>query len=748
MNKKVLLLALGTIYYQLTFLPVLAVKAYPFPITVTQPDGTQLTIRLKGDEFHHFQTTEDGYILKKNVKGYLTYAILNSSGETIESQYTARNINKRSMKEIQFLKTVSKSAGLQSAVNSMRKSKMLSIQNQPQRAFPLMGTPKSLVILVNFSDTSFVTPTPQTAFTNLLNQDGYNTNGGTGSARDYFMSSTYGKFTPTFDVVGPYILPHKMAFYGANDANDNDVNPQQMVIDACALASTNGLDFRQYDTDNDGFVDNIFIYYAGYNEAEGGPANSIWPHRWTLDNYSTKFNGKIIYDYSCTSELRGSSGSNMCGIGTFCHEFGHVLGLPDYYDTSGTQTNTLNSWSIMDEGCYNNGSRTPPTYSVYDRFFLGYITPQQVNTASNFTLLPIYQGKTQPANTNNQAFLLSSTTHNLNGSSPGPSEFFMLEYRIKTGWDTYLPAEGMCIWHIDYNQTAWDNNTPNNFTGTTQTTGSHMHVYLQPLSGSTTTPGSAFTNGSFTPTTWSGTDINRAISGITKTVNNFTFNLMAPRITTTGNFTLFSTTVGMPSVIQNIVLIGYNLMGNLQIGLLDNSNFEIKLSTENTWSRSINITPVLENLNVTLQVHYNPISAGSQTDQLLLTSTGATNINMDLSGTATLLYDPYAPAIVTGRIENLLQFTSTKLNSTSTKTLNIKTTNIVNDLSVVITGKDANMFTVSANTITKDAADGSNGINISINYKPTTTKAHTAMLTISGGGLNPEKVITLNGTGF
>src|SRR5665647_546599 len=230
MNNRILF-ALCFFLFQLSLTPVLAVKAYPFPITVTQPDGTQLTIRLKGDEFHHFQTTEDGYILKKNVKGYLTYAILNSSGETIESQYTARNINKRSMKEIQFLKTVSKSAGLQSAVNSMRKSKMLSIHNQPQQAFPLMGTPKSLVILVNFSDTSFVTPTPQTAFTNLLNQDGYNTNGGTGSARDYFMSSTYGKFTPTFDVVGPYTLPHKMAFYGANDANDNDVNPQQMVID-------------------------------------------------------------------------------------------------------------------------------------------------------------------------------------------------------------------------------------------------------------------------------------------------------------------------------------------------------------------------------------------------------------------------------------------------------------------------------------------------------------------------------------
>jgi len=733
----------------MAFLPAFAVKAYPFPVAVTQPDGTQLTIRLQGDEFHHFHTSEDGYLLKRNSKGFFTYAISNTAGEITESIHIARNISKRNSLETKFLRTISKAAVLKIARSTRRKSKTSGLVDQARRVFPLTGTPKSLVILVNFSDAGYVTPTPQTAFTNLLNQDGYSINGGTGSARDYFMSATYGKFSPDFDVVGPYTLSHTMAYYGANDVSDNDVNPRQMIIDACALANTAGLDFTQYDTDNDGFVDNVFVYYAKYNEAEGGPANSIWPHRWNLANYNTKFDGKIIYDYSCTSELRGSSGSNMCGIGTFCHEFGHVLGLPDYYDTTGTQTNTLNSWSIMDDGAYNNQGRTPPTYSVYDRFFLGYITPQQINTTSGFTLLPIYQGKTPPENTNNQAFLLSATNHNLNGSNPVPAEFFMLEYRAKNGWDTYLPNEGMLIWHIDYKKTAWDDNTPNNYTGTTQTASSHMRVYLQPISGSSTTPGSAFTSGSFTPLTWSGTDINRPITGITKTTEKITFRLMDPRFTITGNFTQFETTVGTPSAIQSIILTGTNLSTNVSVTLLDKANFEIKSATESTWSKSLSFSPISGSINITLQVRYNPTFAGIQTDQLVLSGTDITDINMSLSGTATTPpFNPNTPEIFAGKIESILQFPATKLQVISTKIINIKTTDIVNDLSVIISGSDANLFTVSTGSIAKVAANGSNGINITINYQPVSTGVHTATLTISGGGLNPDKVILLTGEGF
>ena len=99
--------------------------------------------------------------------------------------------------------------------------------------------------MVNFSDVSFVVPNAQDAFSRLLNQENYSDNGGTGSAKDYFRAASYGQFSPQFDVVGPYTLPNTMAYYGANDASDNDVKPAYMVVDACSIAN-NDVDFTQY----------------------------------------------------------------------------------------------------------------------------------------------------------------------------------------------------------------------------------------------------------------------------------------------------------------------------------------------------------------------------------------------------------------------------------------------------------------------------------------------------------------------
>jgi len=759
--KKLILVSSIAFFFQLAFMTVYGVKAYPFPYTITQPDGTQLIIILHGNEFYHYQTSEDGILLKVNTKGFMTYATVNATGDVIESNFTAHNVAKRSVNELQFLKTLNKSAIIQKGQKGPLKSKGINAPSILQKVFPSTGSPKSIVILVNFSDNSFVTPTPQTAFTNLLNQDGYSTNGGTGSAKDYFMESTYGKFSPNFDVYGPYTLPKPLNFYGKNDASGNDTNPVQMIVDACTAANSAGVDFSQYDIDNNGIIDNVFVYYAGYNEAEHGPANTIWPHRWAVYpktlfpgsyNYtgpvdSITFNGKRLLDYACTSELRGATGTSMCGVGTFCHEFGHVLGLPDYYDTSGTSLQTLNSWDIMDAGNYNNLGRTPPTYSVYDRFFLGYITPEQENATASLILNPIYQGKTQPLNTTNQAFLLSALPHNLIGNNPVPKEFFMLEYRQKTGWDTYLPAEGMCIWHIDYDQTAWDNNVPNVYTGTTQTLASHMRVYLVPPTGvGTTPPNSAFTSGSFTPTLWDGTNIKRSLSNIVKTATNVTFNFMYPNLSATGSFLNFSTTLGAQSALQsNNITAGY-LTGNLNLDLLNSTNFDIKLSTDGSWSKSLSIVPASGNVNVIIQVRYNPQSTGTQTDQLVISSAGLTTSNFNLIGTATI--GPNSPVIFLGKIDNSLSFSSTKLNVSTIKSINIQTTDLIGDLSLAVSGINASMFSVSVNSVLKNDANGLSGSTITVTYLPTSIGIHSATLTISGGGLNPAKVITLSGTGI
>ncbi len=449
-----LLLLLSSIIY------IYAVKAYPGLVTVTQPDGAKLTIKINGDEFFKYRTTADGYLVTQNASGYYVYASIDAQGKMLASAQVAKNADKRTATDAQFLKKMPENV-IQNAPKSFRVRSNANNVQKPRKVFPLIGSPKSLVIMVNYSDKTFVVPSSNTAFTNLLNQAGYSANGGTGSAKDYFMASSYGKFTPQFDVVGPYTLPQNMAYYGANDTYGYDINPTKLIADACKLANDNGLDFTQYDTDNDGYLDNVFVYYAGYNEAEGASANTIWPHRWYVytseenpdpDYYtydgtvaSVTFDNKRLFDYACTSELGGTSGSSMCGIGTFCHEFGHVLGLPDYYHTTDATNSksTLDEWTIMDLGAYNNNGRTPPAYSAYDRFYLGYSTPTQISTGSNITLYPLSQATVTPSNFDNQSILLSASAHNLNGSSPSPNEFFVLEYRKKVGWDAYLPAEGL-----------------------------------------------------------------------------------------------------------------------------------------------------------------------------------------------------------------------------------------------------------------------------------------------------------------
>ncbi|MCL2596943.1 MAG: M6 family metalloprotease domain-containing protein [Paludibacter sp.] len=515
-----------------------AVPAIPTPIDKTQPDGTILTMLLHGDEFFSYQTTLDGFLITENEHGAFVYATVSQTGDLQPTERIARNENARTADDISFLRSLNVDDDinrLYTAANAKQAQREEAMKGMaPPLRFPTAGMPKTIIILVNFSDKSFVTPNAQTAFTNLSNQQGYSVNGATGSVRDWFKANSFGQFSPEFDVFGPYTLPNDMNYYGeqatyGSFSTTHDARPAQMILDACTLAHNDGVDFSNYDEDNNGQIDNVFVVFAGYNQAEGAPTNTIWPHRWYVTSSNTTgnrvFDGKTLYGYSCTSELRGTSGTTMAAIGTFCHEFGHVLGLPDYYNTS-TGGYVLKDWSAMDHGNYCNNSRTPPLYSAYDRFFLGWLTPEQY-TGGYKTIYPLSQSGTPGSE--NQAYIVAASTHNLNGKSPSPSEFFIIEYREKTGWDAYLgnnttssnttATSGLLVWHIDYYSSVWSNNRPN----VPSTNGiGHWCVYIQPTDGtSTTTPGNAFTSGSFTPKLWNGTSLSTIISNITKVGSSY-----------------------------------------------------------------------------------------------------------------------------------------------------------------------------------------------------------------------------------
>lgn len=437
--KKIISFYIAISFCTLAF----ATMATPEILTHIQPDGTCISYRLIGDEYAHLQTTLDGYVVESNAEGALVYEGTNT---------LAHNANTRSAQELQMLSGISKGKATELLQKQMRKSAQ---QQQVAATFPLTGSPKCLVILVEFTDLKFSTKDAKQAFNNMLNQEGYNKDGAIGSCRDYFRACSYGKFTPQIEAFGPFTVSHNYSFYGANSGS-SDKNVKQMIEEACELCAESGVKLADYDNDKNGILDNVFVYYAGHNEAEGASANHIWPHRSSLGG-GIYVDGIQIYDYACTSELKGANGTSMAGIGTFCHEFSHVLGLSDVYNTDNSNDYTIGTWDLMANGNYNGGGKTPPTHTAGERFMLGWIKPEQLKEAGAYTLAP--------SDTCPQVYLIAATDHNLSWSSPSPSEYFLLENRQHVGWDepsTSLPGTGMLVWHVDYNAGAWSMNNPNN----------------------------------------------------------------------------------------------------------------------------------------------------------------------------------------------------------------------------------------------------------------------------------------------
>ena len=346
----------------------------------------------------------------------------------------------------------------------------------PQRVPKVNLAPRGLLILVNFSDVQFVENNTQQAFDSLANGDDYTYNGATGSCKQYFTDQSNGKYIPQFDVVGPIQLPHPMAFYGENAADGNDRYVVDFVIDACKGADSLGVDFSEYDNDNNGMVDFVYIIYAGYAESEGAGAATIWPHNWDLisalyfgytyqkeyfatsaTNYKLpEMDGVKLNNYACSNELKKSNNART-GIGTICHEFSHVLGLPDYYLTTTNpvvdQRNTPGAWSLMGYGNYLNNGNTPPNYSVYDKYYLGWLEPEALSKSQSLEI---------PAD-GETTYMISRNERHVEAGPYRTDTVYYLENRQQEGWDTYLPGHGLLIWRVIFDEEDWYSNCPNDY---------------------------------------------------------------------------------------------------------------------------------------------------------------------------------------------------------------------------------------------------------------------------------------------
>jgi len=411
---------------------------------VKKADGSMVEVEMVGDEYWHGVVSREGMLMREVEAGVY---------ET--TQENIADINIAMMREQSPLRQRKAEFMRAHAGEKWNNMKPMGLGD---RKFP----GKVLVILVGFTDKAF--SKTDSAFYKMLNSETGASNNKNGSVKQYFQTSSYGQYNPTFDVYGPYTLDNKCSYYGGNyGGSGTDRNAAQMIADAAAkLAADKGNTvFKQYDCDNDGYVDNVFVYYAGYGENAGGGSDCIWPHQSYV--YSswvegpTTYAGVTLANYACSCELYGNSGSTMCGIGPFCHEFSHVIGLPDLYDTGYSGHRTCSLWDVMDAGNYLNGEHTPPSYSSYERFYLGWLTPTLLNEAGAYSLDDVNSGT-------GKAYLISSTEqHNLNGANPNPAEFFLLENRQLKGWDSYLPGAGMLITKVRYDENKWNNNTVNNY---------------------------------------------------------------------------------------------------------------------------------------------------------------------------------------------------------------------------------------------------------------------------------------------
>ncbi len=435
----------NTIFLSAIAISAIAVPARRGAISRIAEDGTEKTVYLHGNAYYHYMTDAKG--------NWLDETTLKPLSEEVKAVRMRRGAERQQARRAREEKKVGSTLNL---------------------------APRGLIILVNFKDKSFKTPID--TIKNMIDGENftrdykysYSYDGQTytehitcqGSARQYFHDQSWGQYNPIFDVAGPVTLSQNLSYYGKNDSYYNqDMNADKMIDEACKLADSQfDVDFTQYDNNNDGFVDFVYVIYAGYGEADGGPANTIWPHNSVLiyqgQGIKCIVDGKQVNNYACSNEIQ-YTGEVYNGIGTFCHEFSHVLGLPDLYITeeTGTTHKTLGDWDILDYGPYNNDGNTPPSYSAYERFFCGWITPRILKEPENVTLHPL--------NESGEALLIcSSDAHNLDGTSPNPTDFYLAENRVRQGWDSYLPGRGMLLTHIRYSNSKWTNNTVNNNSNT------------------------------------------------------------------------------------------------------------------------------------------------------------------------------------------------------------------------------------------------------------------------------------------
>lgn len=407
---------------------------------VTLADGTQKRVELRGDEFCSYWVDAEG----------VSYNLDSES-----KRYVRVDANALQLRASQL-----RAKANQDRIARMAKARRMATKKSlGQTNGSYFGKKKGLIILVQYKDKIFKFGHNQKMYNRIANETGYaNSLGFVGSVKDYFLAQSNGQFELDFDVVGPYTLNHEYAYYGAPSGNSHDVRPCDMVYDACRLADPD-VNFTDYDWDGDGYVEQVYVLFAGLGQAAGGDENTIWPHEYKLQegnngSYVSKDNNVVVNTYACGPELTlqytpVAYRERVDGIGTLCHEFSHCLGYPDLYDTGNGGNFGMGEFDLMDAGSYNGESFCPPNYSAYEKWFAGWITPTVLDKPASVKGMQAQDVKY------GQAFVVYNDNNK--------NEYYLIENRQQNVgiWDKQLPASGMMITHVDYDENIWERNNVN-----------------------------------------------------------------------------------------------------------------------------------------------------------------------------------------------------------------------------------------------------------------------------------------------
>ena len=460
--KRILISAVLSLCAAMTF----AIPAKKSWKVVSQSDGTTIKVSQAGDEHLHYYITEDNVPIYKAADNRYCYLTI-ESGKLHNSGVLAHESAARSAKELQVMNTIHDLAPIARQMAAKKRSaakRCVRPDRLPSKddISVFKGSKKALVILAAFSDKSFSKDDDAIVkfYDEVLNQEGYSQNGAAGSVHDYFKDMSRGEFDLTFDIVGPMKVSKSATYYGGpSPIMGGTDHIGEFITEAIKKADEKcDIDWKKYDWDDDGEVEQVFVLYAGYGQATGGPTGTIWPNAWTLDealqnsdgNGGFSIDGVFINQYACSNELYLDSGTVPMGLGVFCHEFSHCMGLPDMYDTNYGSTPTMGDWDLLAGGSYNGPQGIgwcPAGWTSYERAYAGWLELTELKAGD------IIKGMTSLEEADGKAYVIYNDNHK--------DEYYLLENHKGMGWDKYTPENGLLIIHVDYDKDLFDNNIVN-----------------------------------------------------------------------------------------------------------------------------------------------------------------------------------------------------------------------------------------------------------------------------------------------